>query len=263
MSPVSNVNVGFNAAPAFADLDGDGDTDLLFGNAAGEVEYWENTGSATDPTYARQTNANNPFNGVTTGTHGAPALVDIDSDGDFDVFFGDGAGSFSYYENTGTDQVGVWAAQAGAANPLDGINVGTRSKPRFIDLDMDGDFDLVAGEGAGGTVAFYRNTGTGTAPAFTVVTEPSFPDTETTDPFAGISVGTNAAIAFFNPEADCAMFSHCHGHGVCKHPAICQCCTGWGHADDITERRELVGGRLHGTVRRGWLAGCAVRCVVG
>lgn len=41
-----------HSGPAFADINGDGVTDLLVGNFRGTIEYFENTGSAEAPEYA-------------------------------------------------------------------------------------------------------------------------------------------------------------------------------------------------------------------
>jgi hypothetical protein len=48
-NPLDARDVGDAARPAFADLDGDGDFDLLVGNLAGNLEYFENTGDAAVP----------------------------------------------------------------------------------------------------------------------------------------------------------------------------------------------------------------------
>lgn len=51
-----------------------------------------------------------------------------------------------------------FAPLAGAANPLDGIDPGDRSIPTFVDLDADGDLDLVSGIAYGG-LSVWTNTG--------------------------------------------------------------------------------------------------------
>jgi hypothetical protein len=59
----------------------------------------------------------------------------------------------------------LFAAQTGAANPLNGQDVGYRSAPSVGDLDRDGDLDLVSGEYYG-TLRYFENTGSATSPAF-------------------------------------------------------------------------------------------------
>ena len=45
----SGIDVGINSAPAFADLDNDGDKDLIIGELDGNLNYYENTGNAVVP----------------------------------------------------------------------------------------------------------------------------------------------------------------------------------------------------------------------
>ena len=44
-------DVGYHAAPAAYDVDGDGDFDLVIGDAAGRVSYYENTGTSKKPQF--------------------------------------------------------------------------------------------------------------------------------------------------------------------------------------------------------------------
>ena len=54
---------------------------------------------------------------------------------------------------------------AGPDNPFGLADVGSISKPSFVDLDGDGDLDAFVGASDGNT-RFFENTGTSIAPAF-------------------------------------------------------------------------------------------------
>jgi hypothetical protein len=75
----------------------------------------------------------------------APALIDLDSDGDYDLLLGIADGTIQYWKNTGVEVPGgggtlapAFTQQTGASNPMDGINVGTHSAPALVDIDGDG-----------------------------------------------------------------------------------------------------------------------------
>ena len=140
--PYLGGNVGSNAAPALADLDGDGDFDLIIGSNSGDIVFYENTGTADSPTFTQRTGAANPFDGVNVGSRSAPAFGDVDGDDDLDLVVGAQDGTIYYYENTGSN---TFTARTGAANPFNGINVGSLSMPTLVDLYGDGYMELVVG----------------------------------------------------------------------------------------------------------------------
>ena len=82
-----------------------GDFDVLIGseNPNGDIKFYKNTGTNVNPIFVEQTGGNNPFSSINLGTYyqAAPAFVDIDNDGDFDVFIIDGYNDvIKYYQNT-------------------------------------------------------------------------------------------------------------------------------------------------------------------
>jgi hypothetical protein len=160
--------------PTFVDIDNDGDKDLFAGEWNGTVHYFENTGSATAPVMVERTDGANPLNGVDVGNNSAPAFVDIDGDGDLDAFVGEQTGVIYYFKNTGTANVPTLVEQTGTDNPLSGVQLADDSAAAFIDLDGDGDQDVVLA-GNPFKLAPYKNTGTAGAPVFAIWDDPNIP----------------------------------------------------------------------------------------
>ena len=93
------------------------------------------------------------------GIRQCPAFVDVDNDGDMDLVIGRSEGDLKfYYENTGRRNPSYTRRQ-GALNPFHGRRVGSRSVPAFVDVDNDGDMDLVIGRNDGDLKFYYENTG--------------------------------------------------------------------------------------------------------
>ena len=144
-----------------ADLDDDGDIDLLAGEYYGALQYFENTGTATSPAFAAA--QTNPFGLSSAQLVAMPELVDIDDDGDYDLFVGQYLGILNYFENTGTATSPAFAAAQ--VNPFGLSSAYGFAYPSFADLDNDGDMDLLVSQYYG-TYVYFENTGTVSSPAF-------------------------------------------------------------------------------------------------
>lgn len=155
-------DVGLTAKPALGDLNGDGKLDLLIGNKDGEIAFCLNTGTNATPEWTLQSATYL----IADADPVAPALVDIDGDGDLDLFVGRYfIGRLRFFRNVGTPQSPMFEEQAFA--PTSSINVGQVASPFFFDIDGDGDYDLFIGD-SDGNVEFYRNVGTAQSAAFSL-----------------------------------------------------------------------------------------------
>lgn len=195
-NPFGLVSTYYFAAPAFVDIDNDGDMDLFVGEDTnnGTIEYFENTGSANEPYFT--TPLGNPF-GIESIQESEifPTLVDIDDDGDMDLFVGENFYcTIEYFENVGSASVPQFAAPEAFAFGIDPLICGFVI-PSFADLDNDGDLDLLIGgeEDYGFNTQYLENIGTAANPQFA---EPQ------TDPFGLIVDVHIAAPAFIDLDGD-------------------------------------------------------------
>jgi len=177
------------------DIDGDGDLDAFLGQSSGEIEYFRNDGTKTIPAFTPITGIGNPLDGIfSLSGHSTLGFVDIDGDGDLDVFIGDETGEFLYYRNDGNVNTPNFVAVAGAANPIDGVNEGNFGSINFGDIDGDGDMDAFINE-TSGNVHYFKNTGTVTAPVLVK-------QIGAANPFNGKNVGVRGYGAFGDPDMD-------------------------------------------------------------
>lgn len=86
--------------PTFADIDNDGDYDLVTGCSEGTLLFFENT-SQTAGEYSFSGPIEN-YQDIDVGDFSTPQLIDINRDGLIDLVIGNREGTLWYYKNTGT-----------------------------------------------------------------------------------------------------------------------------------------------------------------
>ncbi len=143
-----------------ADLDGDGDFDLLMGGFFGTLDYIENSGTPENPVF--EPAQTNPFGLTSSYYYAFITAADLDNDGDLDIVTGEYGGNHMYYQNIGTATNPFFSVPV--VNAL-GLSAGSYiSMPEFADLDNDGDYDIMSGE-AGGLI-YFENQGDSVLPGF-------------------------------------------------------------------------------------------------
>jgi len=142
--------------PRLADMDADGDLDLMYGFESGQVQYAENVGSSQLPLYENR----GWVDGITPAGRAQAcfAVGDIDGDGDLDVVRVLSDTQPQCFENTGTAQSFAFAENPemieGAPFPPDGFPMGIE----LADVDGNGTPDLFLSDGFGQNL-LYLNDG--------------------------------------------------------------------------------------------------------
>ena len=142
-------------SPCLVDLNNDQKKDLVYGTAAGPLNYYRNTGTAISPIWTVQST---PFGGVMdVGAASSPALFDFDYDGDLDLLSGTQLGAIKFYRNIGTSSGPAWQEQS---SYFSSISHSIYSAVTVGDANGDSLPDVITGDVNGG-LFFHQNTGNG------------------------------------------------------------------------------------------------------
>ena len=130
-----------------ADMDGDGDMDILSASRDDDKIYWHENDGAADPSWTAAV--------VATSADGPQSVfaADVDNDGDMDIL-----------SASRSDDAIAWYDNDGAANPTwtatDIATSADNATSVFVaDMDNDGDMDVVSSSSNDDTIAWYENDG--------------------------------------------------------------------------------------------------------
>jgi hypothetical protein len=96
--PFANLDVGAYSAPAFFDVDQDGDLDMLIGCDSGSLAYVRNTGTISTPSWSLVSTL---YPGIDVGENSSPAAADVNGDNNPDLLLGDIDGGLNLYHYVG------------------------------------------------------------------------------------------------------------------------------------------------------------------
>lgn len=192
---LSNSGIGVAMHPAFGDLDGDGDKDLIIGDLQGRMHRYQNisTGPVADFQLLAPniTDAGNVT--IDVGQFATPFLFDMNGDGLTDLLAGERNGNINYYQNTGSAASPVWSLSndsLGNVVVAEWWNVTGYSVPHVF-LNGQGEREMVIGSESG-WVHHYGNIDGNLTGTFTLLDSM----------FQDIRTGKRSGIALYDFNGD-------------------------------------------------------------
>ena len=255
---ISLANVGSSyPSPAFGDVDGDGDLDMVLGND-NKIRYFKNNNG----TFREQNNANNPFSDIDLeGKKTTAALGDVNGDGRIDLLLGrnnkkkntgDPGQLYLYHQKND----GSFNSSATSTKELGTGSYDRRPSPTLVDIDYDGKLDIVTGVD-NGKIRYYKGNGstnlgnfvhqTGGDNPFELVdigdeSTPAFGDINN-DGYLDLAVGTgngNGRVLFFaNPPSDGTLEFKLESQNLWNIPSISKNFDLGGFSEDFTKSTKV------------------------
>ncbi|MFH1744141.1 MAG: VCBS repeat-containing protein [bacterium] len=152
------MDLGVAAIPNACDLDADGNTDLVVGNAAGEIYLIPNEGSNSKPAFGQPKRLEIDgtifrliagYNGSPQGPgeaswgYIAPSVADVDSDGDIDILYCSVDGYHSCILNIGNAKTPKWSKPTPIQTQGKHMRTVWRTRPIMTDWNENGVLDYI------------------------------------------------------------------------------------------------------------------------
>ena len=176
--------------PTLADLDNDGDVDMVLGDNNGKLHYFKNNADDGQDAFFELETVN--FFSIDIGQHATPFLYDINNDNLYDLIIGQVNGTLSYAENTGTANDPIYNS---LMEDFGGISVNNDeslygfSTPYVF--EQNNEINILIGSESG-RIYHYRSVDNNLSNNFDLIS----------DDFQGINEGKNTAVLFEDFTAD-------------------------------------------------------------
>jgi hypothetical protein len=152
-----NLSVGSSCTPQLIDLNNDNLLDLVCGKLDGKLTYFENTGTATNPIFTKQTDSLGKVDvreNADLYGYSAPCFMRFTKSSPLSLLVGNKYGHVFQYENSSGNLTGAFHLQS---NMFSNINCGERAAPTAAQLLGNDSIEILCGAYRGG-VQLYTNS---------------------------------------------------------------------------------------------------------